>query len=293
MIIVRIVGGIGNQLFVYSYAKNLERKGYKVYLDTKRPYRNYKEERKFEDRECELSRFNISLKEVDITKIKKWNYLRNTTLLDKFWMGMNRMFPLKQCFIRDIWSDYKQWKFNLKKNYYLWGTFQSEKICSNNRKILLEEFTLKNKLKINNYFKDNNIEGTKIAVHIRRGDYVIHKNEFGLCSLAYYRKAIQFMKEKIEEPVFLLFSNDLNWVKKNLLFEKSDKVFYVNEDNKLTDYEELYLMSMCQHNIIANSSFSWWGAWLNQNREKIVIAPRVWFKSNPSYNILPKEWIKM
>ena len=118
-------------------------------------------------------------------------------------------------------------------------------------------------------------------------------NKFhGVCSLEYYANAIKNVSEKVVNPVFYVFSDDIAWVKENLKIDFPTK--YVS-DGILKDYEELMLMSYCKHNIIANSSFSWWGAWLNKNPEKVVVAPKQWFadESVDTSEIIPETWIRL
>jgi len=129
-----------------------------------------------------------------------------------------------------------------------------------------------------------------ISVHIRRGDYLQLSNSFGLCSLDYYEKAIAYIKEHVSDPLFLFFSDDIEWVKEHL---KCDNAHFVSWNLGEDSWQDLYLMSQCRHHIIANSSFSWWGAWLNPRREKIIIAPKRWFKFIPNYDVLPEKWIKI
>jgi hypothetical protein len=135
--------------------------------------------------------------------------------------------------------------------------------------------------------------GTSISLHVRRGDYVANPatNAFhGLCEPEYYQKALKKMTENTENPVVYIFSDDIQWCKQNLKPELSHH--YVETGSA---YKDLFLMRSCKHNIIANSSFSWWGAWLNINSQKIVIAPSVWFKDpSAQYNdIIPINWYKI
>lgn len=130
--------------------------------------------------------------------------------------------------------------------------------------------------------------GNYVSVHIRRGDYLPLADYHGLCSESYYRDAIRYMKEHCPDSTFVFFSDDISWVKENLSIPDSIHVDWnVGKDS----WQDMYLMSQCKHNIIANSSFSWWGAWLNSNPEKIVIAPKQWFKFSPNYDIIPDGWI--
>ena len=106
----------------------------------------------------------------------------------------------------------------------------------------------------------------------------------------YYNKAINFISQKIKEPVFFVITDDTEWVKNNINIPYT--VYYLS-DKKLPDYEEIILMSKCKHNIIANSSFGWWGAWLNLNKEKTIIAPKKWFNTDyiNTKDLIPKDWI--
>jgi len=124
-------------------------------------------------------------------------------------------------------------------------------------------------------------QDNSVSLHIRRSDYLSDKNNFelfGLLEMDYYRKAINYICQQMSSPVFLLFSDDLAWVKENFITATGIKNYYLVEDDCFTDHaRELILMSYCKHNITANSSFSWWGAWLNQNPNKIVIQPQTWY----------------
>src|SRR3989344_4984067 len=138
------------------------------------------------------------------------------------------------------------------------------------------------------------ISGTNsVSVHIRRGDYVTNANTnqfHGLCSLDYYNKAVSFISSKQNEMELFVFSDDIEWCKENL---KYDFPIHFVETNDA--HSDMYLMSLCKHNIIANSSFSWWGAWLNDNFQKIVVAPSQWIAdaSVNTQDLIPKGWIKI
>ena len=134
--------------------------------------------------------------------------------------------------------------------------------------------------------------GTSVSMHFRRGDYLKARNQkvYGSCSMDYYKNAVKLMKEKIKEDFTLfIFSDDPIWVKKNANFDCKTVVVDINSGKH--GWFDLELMKNCNHNIIANSSFSWWGAFLNENSEKIVVAPEYWqanFKSNS--DIIPENW---
>ena len=101
---------------------------------------------------------------------------------------------------------------------------------------------------------------------------------------------MSFMSEKLNSPTFIFFSDDMDWVKENILCTQA---IYVSCNHGADSWQDMYLMSQCKHNIIANSSFSWWGAWLNENQGKIVITPTRWFNYSPNYDIMPQGWFTL
>jgi hypothetical protein len=132
-------------------------------------------------------------------------------------------------------------------------------------------------------------------MHVRRGDYASNPKTgatHGLCSLDYYEEAIRYISERVEQPIFFIFSDDINWVKCNLKVDFPCQ--YVDHNKSMESFNDMRLMSLCQHHIIANSSFSWWGAWLNPGQKKIVIAPRRWFlNSNNVEDLYPASWVRL
>lgn len=127
-----------------------------------------------------------------------------------------------------------------------------------------------------------------VSLHIRRGDYLLEEEKRGLCSLTYYENAMAFIQRQVENPVFVIFSDDIKWVKKNIHAEKCK---YVDWNEGSDSWQDMLLMSRCHHNIIANSSFSWWGAWLNAHPEKKVLAPKHWFLDRDNFDVLPDGWV--
>lgn len=132
-------------------------------------------------------------------------------------------------------------------------------------------------------------KGEFVSVHVRRGDYLPLADYHGLCSETYYHSTMRLVSEKVANAVFVFFSDDMDWVKNNLN-ENKENVIYVDWNEGKESWQDMYLMSQCKHHIVANSSFSWWGAWLNNNPDKIVIAPQKWFNYCPNYDILPPDW---
>ena len=173
------------------------------------------------------------------------------------------------------------------------GFWQSEKYFFKYKEDVRDAFTFK-KEKINaktEELSNRLIQGeqTFISVHIRRGDYLLEPQR-GVCSITYYKNAIHLLLKKVQSPYFVFFSDDIKWAKEKIPYDNS---FYVDWNHDDDSWQDMYLMSLCKHNVIANSSFSWWGAWLNANQNKIVVAPKQWFLCRDNYDILPDKWIKL
>lgn len=285
MIIIKLIGGLGNQLFQYSLGKKLSIKNNDMLkLDlsdfTKDNPRSYS-----------LGHFNIIenfATDKDVNKIKKTGALK---VFDK----------LKSYYKRPV-IKYKGYDFDpnilkLSGSFYLDGYWQSEKYFKDIENIIIKEIAPKEPLSDKYTALIDNIKtGNSISVHIRRGDYITNKKfskVYNLLDEKYYQRAVKFIAEKIIDPQFFIFSDNIEWVKQNLNIPYP-KIF-VSSANETKDYEELILMSLCRHNIIANSSFSWWGAWLNQNHSKIVISPDKWFndKADAAKDLIPQDWIRL
>jgi len=171
-------------------------------------------------------------------------------------------------------------------NYILKGFFQSEKYFLHNRNKIIDLFNPKEILNNQLIKYTPLLDGNTCSIHIRRGDYIKFPNEHPILKIDYYEKAMKGIGMDVK---FLIFSDDILWCKNNL---KGDNLFFIDDH----DYVSLCLMSLCENNIIANSSFSWWGAWLNENKNKKVIAPKSWFGKNKNLNIkdiIPDTWIKI
>lgn len=195
----------------------------------------------------------------------------------------------------------KNYNFNpeilaLHDNVYLDGYWQSEKYFSDIEPAIRREFSFRIQPTPENrqwFERIHSCEST--SIHIRRGDYVTlpEANAFhGLCSPEYYQSAVQQIRRQIKNPVFFVFSDDIAWAMDNLRFDVEINFVDINSPEK--GYEDMRLMSACNHHIIANSSFSWWGAWLGDYPDKIVCTPKRWFNAqiDTSDNI-PSSWLKI
>lgn len=287
MLIIKLQGGLGNQLFQYAFGRLIAlRRGEDLKLD-----KDILGQRGDTYRSYGLEAFNIKADIASREEVLKVKY--PYSLISKAW----RFFKAKFLRIFHIGFEAKMLKT---KAQYLDGFFQSYKYLQPIERELKDELSLKNdnlEIKYPDILEE--IRSTEsVAVHIRRGDYVSDvktKKAHFICDLSYYEKAFALIKDKLKErnlePKFFIFSDDINWAKDNL---KQENCIFVSRP-EILDYEELILMSKAKHNIIANSSFSFWSAWLNSNPEKIVIAPVLW---NRKYrkafkDLLPENWLRL
>ncbi len=283
MLVVRIWGGLGNQMFQYAYARALkERTGQKVYIDTKGVFKEKLEGGR--RRDYSLDCFCISLLPAERTA-KEFYFLNRGNPLERFAYEMSVRHMVFPWYYMESNEGFQPELLDVQGDMYLQGWFQNEKYFREYRNLICEEFTPVREIKIEKGIQELIENEVTVSVHIRRGDY---KSIDYTVPLDYYQKAINHISKKANKPFFLFFSDDIEWVRENM--KLPDKHYFVSGKN-LKDYEEMMLMSRCAHNIIANSTFSWWGAWLNKNPDKIVVAPRMWMRLKDPLSIVPEEWI--
>ncbi len=298
MIIVKIDGGLGNQLFQYAFARGVSSRlktNFRLDINSYKTY--YKNVRGYS-----LNCFNI-----------KQNFAKDSDFLGFVWGRKHHK-------IFDLFYKYLRLKSKIMPFYYQEQTFHfdprvferdgtyfsggwvTEKYFKDIAKEIREEITpvdlmSTESLTILEKIKNSNA----VSVHVRRydtGPDKIYSNTIdiqGTCSLDYYRKAMGVVSAREKNPHFFVFSDNYVWASENLKSMPYTVTFVKNEGRK--DYEDMILMSSCKHNIIANSTFSWWGAWLNQNKDKIVVAPIRWLnnakKSVNTKDVIPESWIKI
>lgn len=290
MIIIKITGGLGNQLFQFALGLTLEETfGIKVKYDLME-YKNGG------SRKFDLDKFVNGLEIATKEEIEdKYNLYQKA----KFQISKLLGFPfglkgLKYYLERNFQYDEKV--FDLDDDIYLSGYWQSEKYFINHRIEILERIKISDSDSPQNMTYLRQIRtSNSVSIHVRRGDYISNSQTnsiYASCDLGYYEKAIQFLSSQLEDLIFYVFSDDMEWVTTN--FSKFNRMIFVNVNHGDTAFEDLKLMSNCKHNIIANSTFSWWAAWLNQNSNKIVIAPKVWYKNlyDNNLEIVPNTWLK-
>ncbi|HEU5165062.1 MAG TPA: alpha-1,2-fucosyltransferase [Chitinophagaceae bacterium] len=285
MIISQIIGGLGNQMFQYAAGKTLARLNNTVLKLDVSAFEEYKL------RDFALTNFHTN---VEFATKKEINDLLPAHNFEKAFQYFS---PLKKrSYYREKEFHFDEKVLKLGKNVYLKGYFQSEKYFLPAKEIIKQEYKLKYSLTSNvNEFANRINNEQSVAVHIRRGDMrsdPLTSEYHGILPVDHYQKSVDIVNLKVLNPIFYLFSDDINWVKENLQIPNA-----IHVSNKITNspIEDLYLMSQCKHNIIANSSFSWWGAWLNNNPDKIVIAPKNWFNKGPkdTQDLIPNEWLKI
>jgi hypothetical protein len=303
MIIIKLKGGLGNQMFQYAFAKSISLKlSTKLFVDLTSLSNEVKIDN-LTHRNYQLNRFNINDNVLTFEQSK--DFEKKVFLNNKFRLSsINKYFfknklPIFSKHI-DYLPGYRNFDLFIKNFLIIEGYFQSEKYFFSNN-LIKHIFQLDASFLNNNTIAlevMNRILNTEsVGVHIRRGDYVSNNlinSIHGTCSIEYYNKAFHFFKNK--NTVFYCFSDDINWVK--TWFKDLDNNFFIRYVDCTNDnFEDLFLMSSCKHNIIANSSFSWWSAWLNQNTNKIIICPKQWYNNNDLNNLntemIPKNWIKI
>ncbi len=269
MIITKLNGGLGNQLFEYACARNLQLKyNDELYLDIegfKRSPRHYS-----------LEKFRLS-SDVKVLPEKDSKSLILLQAISK--LNRNLAFKLGPLFSTYIWKSSNYRPLNIKdtrgKQLYLYGYWQSYEYFKENDAIIKQELNVKTEIptECSELLKEIN-KPNSICVHVRRGDYV--SCGFLHCDEAYYNRGCNHIFEKHPDSNVVVFSDDIDWVKTNMKFDHP--VAYVEVD--VPDYETLRLMYLCKHFVMSNSSFSWWASYLCDNNSKIIVAPEYWLPEN-------------
>jgi hypothetical protein len=289
MVIVRLIGGLGNQLFQYALGRHIaeiHKTILKIDISAFETYKLHK---------YTLWPFNIRENFATPEEVKALTERRQGAF-ERLMARIVRRPPRPAptyiqerelfCFDPDI--------LNLPDGVYLEGSWQNDKYFKDIEEVIRREFTVKTPQEGRNLELAGQIgECDSVSLHIRRGTYLKppYSEVHGTMKLEYYLRCVESLTQRVEEPHFFIFSDDSEWARDNLRLSYPATLVDHNDDKK--DYEDLRLMSQCKHNIIANSTFSWWGAWLNRNPEKLVFAPKRWLRSD-AYNtkdLMPNEWI--
>jgi len=288
MKIVNIIGGLGNQMFQYAFAIALKKRfpEEEVLIDTSH-FNHYKLHNGFELDKI----FDISLNIANKQQLEK---VTRTIKNYKLSRVIRKLMPVcKTEFIEIQDYVYDNTVFNVEENCYYEGYWQTWKYFADCKDIIRQEFYIKQDLdEYNKSLVNIMISHNSVTIHIRRGDYVNSKNFYNICTLEYYIKAIDYVKNNIDNPQFYIFSNDIEWCQNNVdSLVEGFPVNYINNNQGCNSYIDMYLMSKARCCIVANSSFSWWGAWLNNRPNHVIISPKKWINSHDSKDIYPDNWI--
>lgn len=283
MIIVSLTGGLGNQLFQYALGRRLAIKnnvplkldiaGFETYKLHKYALFNYNIVEEFATPE-------------EVARLKQSHE----------WEDPNLPY-YRRSVVKEAAFPYAPEIMEAPADVYLDGYWQTEKYFSSIACVLREDFTVKAELNADDLAVARLMEASDaISLHIRRGDYVSNaqtNQTHGTCPLDYYHRAAKLLAEPVANPHFFIFSDDPDWVEKSLCL--GYPTTYIKHNGPDRNYADLWLMSRCQHNIVANSSFSWWGAWLNANPAKQVIVPDQWFADTrlDTRDLIPDAWRKL
>lgn len=287
MKIVRIIGGLGNQMFQYAFMKAL------------------KEEMPNEQILADTSYFNgyglhngLELESVFGIRLGKahWRELVKATIpMPHFKLSRARekagLIMPYECLEERLQGFTPLGDIAYKR--YFWGYWQDERYFRHLRESLLRDFRFPEPKGENVSFIEELKNVETCAMHVRRGDYLKHPMYRGVCDIGYYTHAIMEMRRRVSHVRFAVFSNDMPWVHEHLGGQLGGDAIFVDWNKGSDSFRDMQLMNLCRHNIIANSSFSWWGAWLNRNESKIVIAPGKWLNCSPDFNPACDSWIKM
>lgn len=290
MVISHILGGIGNQMFQYAAGRALALANDQQHLLDLSGFSNYRLHHGFE-----LSRvFNVNVERVEPTTVNEMLGWRANRLIKRVLRRPQFVWLRGKRFVVEPHFNYWPEFFNLTGDCYLYGYWQSERYFKSFENIIRRDFTFREPLgALNSELALQIVDTQSVSLHVRRGDYVTNtKNSYiGVCSLAYYQTAIEYILSVVDNPNFFVFSDDIDWVKANLIIDLPST--FIDHNVNKESYNDMRLMSLCKHHIIANSSFSWWGAWLNPNPDKTVIAPRQWFSGMDAADLTPSSWLKL
>ncbi len=284
---VKLIGGLGNQLFQYAYAYNLFKKHKNVKLDIS-------EFKYYELHKLKIQNYKI------ILKFSKWKDVNKFYIFKNLYLSHHiKIFSKKIYFFlhsklnnHSIIFENSNSIYPKEKDYLYEGYYQNLKYVEPNKKDLLNQIKLKkyskrHKKLLNNISKKKN----SVAIHIRIYSTIRAEDKYhGNISSDYIEKAQKKIETQLKRPFYYIFTNSNKWVDENLKLNGSKYMIVKG----FKDYEDLQSISKCKHQIISNSSFGWWGAWLNSNKSKLVIVPKNWYAAvkNP-INLIPKNWIKI
>lgn len=306
MIIVQLCGGIGNQMFQYAAARSLALANN---TELKLDVTTFSESHgRGTQRGYALGVFALAgefASAEEILQLKRPKAKKVVRALRR--IASAAVPSLGSTHIRERHFHFDPGFFDIRDNVYLEGYWQSEKYFAKIEDVIRADFAFKYPPEGANSSLSEEIQGPEtfgpetfgpetVSVHVRRGDYVTnlkYSRDIGTCPPEYYAEAARVIAEHTKSPSYYVFSDDPAWARENLSFE--GPVSFVDHNGPESAHEDMRLMSLCKHHIIANSSFSWWGAWLSRHIGKVIVAPACWFKREDwdTADLVPKGWIKV
>lgn len=312
MISIKIQGRLGNQMFQYAFLRALQEQGYDTEInlcfdlvnalkdqdigwENSLQYFNVQEYKS--TNQFGLSFFQKIIKEMNrlFWKIlrKFYRFLGKERIdIQEQKYEMSKIRLLNNAGFFWLSQGYYEFKKCKKKNKEAIGYFESAKYFENIKEKIREEFTPRYDKLEKNQFLYNSIENSEsVCITIRRGDFLSkeHKSRFYVCTEDYFKRGIEYMQKHLKNPRFFVFSDDVEWCKKNMNFPENTEF----EDGTDPVWEKLRLMYSCKHFIISNSTFSWWAQYLSRNEEKIVVAPSRWRNGECNLGIYQDNWVKL
>ena len=290
MIVVKLSGGLGNQMFQYAFGRALSiRSNTTLFLDTSGLNDNIHTHTK---RNFELTHFLI---QATISSNSFITYKKNVFNFPVFILNLFR----KKKILKQIVEQKLHFDSSIKNtfhNAYFIGYWNSYKYFNDYADFIKKDFSFNLILDERNKLIAKKIQtAVSVSLHIRRGDYITNpetKAYHGTCDLEYYKKAVAILKEKYENLEFFVFSDDPEWVKQNFIIDAN--FIIVSSTENSNGLQDMYLMTLCKHAIIANSTYSWWAAWLINNDNKTVIAPLKWYNNSiDTADLFPNSWIRI
>lgn len=292
MILTKAYGGLGNQMFQYAVARAQSvNKDVQMAIDIAY-FSEAKIHQGFELGKVFQGKFNIAT-DLDIRK------MFGSTAIFRLQRSISRLTsPGLIKFIQEPHFEYWDGINGIPEVCYLAGYWQSERYFRDIENQIRQDFIFKPFIDMSNLLLAERIRHSKcpVSVHIRRGDMANNLKSaafHGTCPPSYYERALSYLLQKGIAAQLFIFSDDIEWVKHNIAFSHND-VCFVSHNQGHASSQDMALMSMCHHHIIANSSFSWWGAWLNPSKNKLVIAPKEWFrKPINTIDLMPASWVRI
>jgi len=285
MIVVKVYGGLGNQMFQYAFYLYLKKYNDEVYLDIS----DYKVHKHHHGFELDHTFANLKYDILDGRELKRFRVNPNTLFRRVF----NKMFDIQLVHGHEIREHPARMVIEpctYCEDIYFNGFWANRRYIDEVEEasqIFVFKYEPEGK---NRYLFEKIKNSYSVSVHVRRGDFLKDGNIADCCNLSYYQRAFDFFLERDRNSMFVVFSDDIEWARENLTFAKN--ITYVDWNTGENSSRDMQMMSLCKNNIIANSTFSWWGGRLNANSDKLIIAPKIWSKRKKGMSpIIYEDWI--